>query len=78
MLYVYISSGQSQLSICNCAATVCVHTRVYVYDIGSKVGLTGCANSQEVKKLFVEGQKSSGGAHCGWKNSMISCPDVNN
>lgn len=57
-----------------------VRVNTYVHIVkknDSRVGLTGCANSQEVKS-FLEGQKSSGGAHCGWKNSMISCPDVNN
>lgn len=51
---------------------------IHVCDNDSKVGLTGCANSQEVKRLFLEGQKSSEGAHCKWKNNMISRPDVNN
>lgn len=74
MLYAPVSSGHclqlSQTSVCSCVLTVCLYTSVYVSDIHSKVRLTGCANFQEVKRLFfffLEGQKSSGGAHCGWK-----------
>lgn len=33
---------------------------------------------QEVKKLFLEGCKSSGGGSLWMESNMISCPDVNN
>lgn len=36
--------------------TVCEHN-VYVYSNGSQVSLTGCANYQEVKMLFLEEQE---------------------
>lgn len=38
-----------------CILYACVKIRVYVCSNGSKVGLTGCTNSQEVKMLFLEG-----------------------